>query len=182
MLTQRLIVTYFMVALLSPTATSLRNSFTLPAWPQANPSAVPASCPVTQPPAHPFVPPPPYPAKPGPQSFWYGTEKLWTFLQADGVWNGLPHYTPDDPTFRQKLFYWRAGFDAHSEPRPALTITGKRLDHPAPPLASDQANAGWQSSDQPFMVTGINLPTLGCWQITARYGKQALTFTVRVTG
>jgi hypothetical protein len=142
---------------------------------------VATSCPVTKPPAHPFVPPAPYSAKLGLGSFWFGTEKLWTVLPADGLWNSLPHYTPDDPTFRQKLFFWRAGFDAHSEPRPALTITGRRLDGRAPPLASDQANAGWQNPDQPFMVTGVNLPTLGCWRITAHYRDQELTFVVRVT-
>ena len=95
-----------------------------------------------------------------------------------GTWNGLPHYTPDDPTFRQKLFFWHAGLDACSEPQPALTITGKRLDGPAPQLASDQANAGGQSQDQPFMVTGINIPTLGCWEIIAHYQGEEPTFVV----
>src|ERR1700676_2041373 len=122
---------------------------------------VDASCPVTKRPAHPFVPPAPYSAKLDPLSFWFGTEKLWTVLHADGLWSGLPHYTPDDPTFRQKLFFWRAGFNVRSEPRPALTINGRRLDGAgppltipgsalhaaAPPLASDQANASWQSPD-----------------------------------
>jgi hypothetical protein len=142
---------------------------------------VPTSCPITKPPEHRFFPPAPYSAKLNPQSFWFGSEKLWTFLQTDGTWNGLPHYTPNDPTFRQKLFFWRAGFDGRSEPQPSLTITGKRLDGPAPPLASDQANAGGQGRDQPFMVTGINIPTLGCWEITAHYQGEELTFVVRVT-
>jgi hypothetical protein len=149
--------------------------------PQTPARDVATSCPVTQRPVHPFVPPAPYSAKLDPGHFWFGTEKLWTDLQADGLWNGLPHYTPDDPTFRQKLFFWRAGFDARSEPRPALTITGKRLDAPAPPHASDRASNGWQDPEQPFMVTGINLPTLGCWRITAHYRDQELTFVVRVT-
>jgi hypothetical protein len=142
---------------------------------------VASSCPITKPPAHRFVRPAPYSAELDPGSFWFGTEKLWTVLRADGLWNGLPHYTPDDPTFRQKLFFWRAGFDAHAEPRPALIVTGKRLDGPAPPLASDRASNGWQDPDQPFMVTAVNLPTLGCWRITAHYRDQELTFVVRVT-
>jgi hypothetical protein len=149
--------------------------------PQTPARNVATSCPVTQRPVHPFVPPAPYSAELGPESFWFGTERLWTVLHEGGIWNGLPHYTSDDPTFRQKLFFWSAGFDAHSEPRPALTITGKRLDAPAPPLASDRASNGWQDPEQSFMVTGINLPTLGCWRITARYRNQPLTFVVRVT-
>src|ERR1700686_3626009 len=154
---------------------------TVPALAATRGREVDASCPVPKVPTHLFVPPAPYSVKLDPQSFWFGTERLWTVLRADGVWSGLPHYTPDDPTFRQKLLFWRAGFDAHSEPRPALTITGRRLDGRAPPLASDQANAGWQNPDQPFMLTGINLPTLGCWRITAHYRDQELAFVVRVT-
>jgi hypothetical protein len=173
-------VTLALVAM-TTTTPPLNSVATLLELPLRPPRDVDASCPVTKPPAHLFVPPAPYSAKLDPRSFWFGTEKLWTVLHADGLWNGLPHYTPDDPTFRQKLFFWRAGFDAHSEPRPALTITGKRLDGPAPPLASDRASNGWQDPDQPFMVTGINLPTLGCWRITAYYRDQELTFVVRVT-
>jgi hypothetical protein len=176
----------FIAALLAFTLLTRPTSYHVPvtaspALPQRPSRNASVSCPITKPPEHPFVPPAPYSAQLNPNSFWFGTEKLWTFLTADGTWNGLPHYTPDDPTFRQKLFFWRAGFDARSEPQPALTITGKRLDAPAPPLASDQANAGWQTRDQPFIVTGINIPTLGCWQITAHYQGQNLTFVVRVT-
>jgi hypothetical protein len=48
--------------------------------------------------------------------FWYGTDVLWTLLHADGTWAGLPHYTPDDPKFRQKLFFWREGYNWRAEP------------------------------------------------------------------
>jgi hypothetical protein len=68
---------------------------------------IPDTCPVTKPEDQPFVPPPPYLAKAPIGMFWYGTDELWTLLHADGTWAGLPHYTPDDPTFRQKLFFWR---------------------------------------------------------------------------
>jgi hypothetical protein len=30
------------------------------------------------------------------------------------------------------------------------------------------------------MLTGINFPTLGCWEITGRYKDEALTFVVFV--
>jgi hypothetical protein len=82
----------------------------------------PESCLVTKPPAHPFVPPSPYPAETGTDSFWFGTVKLWTSLPTDGTWRGLPHYTSDDPTFRQKLFFWRQGY--RSELPPQLRVTG----------------------------------------------------------
>ncbi len=98
----------------------------------------------------------------------------------DGTWGGLPHYTPDDPTFRQKLIWGREGYDWHTEPQPKLTVTGRRLDSPAPPLAADQANNGWVQQDQPFIVVGINFPTLGCWEITGHYDADQLTFVVWV--
>jgi hypothetical protein len=56
---------------------------------------VPESCPVTKPLDPPFIPPPPYPTKTT-DSFWFGTEKLWTLLPDKGAWNGLPHYSPGD--------------------------------------------------------------------------------------
>ena len=142
---------------------------------------VPESCPVTKTPARPFTPPSPYPSKTSPDSFWYGTARLWTSLPANGTWRGLPHYTLGDPTFRQKLFYWRQGYNLQSESPPHLTVTGKRLDDSAPPLAADEANAGWQSDkEHPFIVTGVNFPTLGCWEVTGDYHGDKLTFVVWV--
>jgi hypothetical protein len=57
-----------------------------------------------------------------------------------------------------------------------------RLDSSAPPvLLADRASNGWQQEDQPFMVVGINLPTLGCWKITARYQDAQVSYVVWVT-
>ena len=141
------------------------------------------SCPVTKPPGHPFVPPSPYPTLLDPGSFWFGTEKLWTVLHSDGTWKGLPHYRPTDTAFRQKLFWWRKGFDGRKVPLPMLKITGKRLDSPAPSLeVNGQANASWTNDQEhPFIVSGIDIPTLGCWEITGRLEDAELSFVVWVT-
>src|SRR5579862_3933567 len=53
---------------------------------------VPESCPVTKPPIHPFVPPSPYPTT-HTNGFWFGTDKLWTYLPKNGIWR-LSHYSP----------------------------------------------------------------------------------------
>src|SRR5260370_23176878 len=119
---------------------------------------VPETCSVTKPSDQPFVPPSPYPTKASKGTFWFGTDHLWTALPVDGTWKGLPHYTPSDPTFRQKLFWWRQGYDWHTEPQPKLTVTGRRLDSSAPPLLSDRANNGWVQEDQPLMAVDINFP------------------------
>ena len=139
-------------------------------------NGVPSSCPVTKPyQTSLFVPPSPYEAKAGAGSFWFGTDRLWTVLPADGTWT-LGHYTPSDPTFRQKLFWWRQGYDWRTEPLPKLTITGRRLDAQAAPLKADRANT--VSSQPAAMVVGINFPTNGCWEVTGRYGDNTLTFVV----
>jgi hypothetical protein len=149
-------------------------------WTLTMPSDVPKTCPISKPPVRPFVPLSPYPAKTSPDSFWFGTVKLWTSLPVDGTWRSLPHYTPSDPTFRQKLFFWRQGYSLRSE-LSHLTVTGRRLDASAPPLAADEANAGWQDDkEHPFMVTGVNFPTLGCWEVTGDYHGDKLTFVVWV--
>jgi hypothetical protein len=140
---------------------------------------VPKSCPVTQPPTPPFVPP--YPIQT--DGFWFGTDRLWIQLPTEGTWKGLPHYRPTDTAFRQKLFWWREGYDWHNDPQPMLKVTGKRLDSPAPPLGTDEhANAGWTDDpDHPFIVVGIDIPTLGCWKITGRFEDAELSFVICVT-
>jgi hypothetical protein len=143
--------------------------------------AVPDTCPVTLP-LRQYVPPSPYAKTPSGKSFWFGSDHLWTSLPVDGTWKGLQHYTPSDPTFRQKLFLWRQFYDVHTEPWPAVAVTGRRLDSYAPPLIADRASNGFAQPDQPFMLVGINFPTLGCWEIkahyTGHYADDELTFVV----
>jgi hypothetical protein len=137
--------------------------------------SIPATCPVTKPSDKPFVPPYPYPPRPYPGGSWFGTDRLWT--AAPVAWRGLSHYTPDDPTFRQKMQWWRQGYDYRTEPIPKLRVTGRRLDAPAPPLISEVNNV---AGTLPSMMVGINLPSLGCWEITGHYEADELTFVVWV--
>jgi hypothetical protein len=144
------------------------------------PPVVPKTCSVTKHGSQPFLPPPPSPAKRSRGQFWFGTDRLWTSLPETGAWIGLGHYTPSDPTFRQKLFFWRQGYDAHSETPAKLIVSGRRIDAPAQPLQTDgPGSASWTADDQ-FLVTGINFPTIGCWEITGRYEKDEVTFVVWV--
>jgi hypothetical protein len=140
-----------------------------------------AGCPVTRAPSQPFVPPPPYPRQTSPSGFWFGDQVLWTELPTSGTWS-LGHYRPTDAAFRQKLLWWRRGYDWRTQNPPNLVVTGRRLDSASPPLApDDHANAGWtEDQNHPFMVTGIEIPTAGCWQITGDYRGDKLTFVVLV--
>src|SRR5713101_4132241 len=136
---------------------------------------IPETCPVTKASDHPFIPPWPYPKEPYPGGSWFGTDRLWISLPEDGTWRGLGHYTPTDPSFRQKMQWWRQGYDYHTEPKPKLKLTGKRLDAQAPPLTAEANNVVGRL---PSMMVGINIPTLGCWEITGHYEDDALTFIV----
>lgn len=174
-----------------PALRSRSNSSVLAASQPASPQQLqnvvearaPDSCPVTKPPAHAFVPPSPYPTEVMFGSFWFGTRKLWTPLLADGIWKGLPHYRPTDTSFRNKLFWFREGYDWRRDQEPALRITGVRLDSSDPPVVlSERANAGWTSDkNHAFIVDAVDLPTLGCWKLTARYKDGKLSFVVWVT-
>jgi len=66
-----------------------------------------------------------------------------------------------------------------------LSIVGRRLDRPAPPLRvripfgyGPQSDIGASVGFQP---SGLTFPTVGCWRIVGRAGSAGLTFVVRVT-
>ena len=136
------------------------------------------TCPVTQPSEPRFTPPPPYPQNaPFPNRFWHGTDSLWTLLPKDGVWAALPH-NPEGYT--QKVFWWRKGYSWAEEPEPQLTVTGRRLDVPTPPLIVSQATNAFAEDIQSATLVGVDFPTLGCWEISGRYGDSELSFVVFV--
>jgi hypothetical protein len=58
-----------------------------------------------------------------------------------------------------------------------LTIEGKRLDAPAPPLKSIVPDG---YGDAGFQVSGLIFPTAGCWAVTGRVGIASLTFVTLV--
>lgn len=141
------------------------------------PSQSSAPCLTTLAPAERFVPPAVYLHDAGQSRFWYGTTALWTALSYDGNWGGLHN----EKGYRQKLFFWSQGYDWRKEPKPSLVVTAKRLDGDAPGVAiTDANNAFVPSRTAAAMVTAFELPTRGCWEITAHYRGHALSFVVLV--
>ncbi|HUG35295.1 MAG TPA: hypothetical protein VMJ90_11040, partial [Anaerolineales bacterium] len=136
----------------------------------------PADCPVTTTAMLPFEAPEPYsPVAPWEGIFWFGTEGLWTALHDDGVWAGLP-LNPDGYT--QKIMWWSDFYILADEPEPALVVSGRRLDGDAPALRFYGATNAMAKDIGEAMLTGVEFPTLGCWEVTGRYKKSGLTFVV----
>jgi hypothetical protein len=147
----------------------------------ARPGRAAASCPATRAPASRFVPPAPYPPRPPPvegDKFWYGTEDLWTWLDADGTWE----MARDRHGLFDKSFWWRRGYDWRTETTPRLRVTGRRLDTPAATATSSDATNGFEPSMGAFMLVGLELPSGGCWELTGHYRGRSLRFVVRVRG
>jgi hypothetical protein len=148
-----------------------------PATPEALPQFPPDTCPITRPPDLVFVPPKPYHEIAHYGQFWYGHEDLWTALHPDGRWYALPH---DEQGYTQKVFWWRQGYDPATEPQPRIAMSGRRIDGEAPDIETSGGTNGYHPELGYFMLTGVKIPTAGCWEFTGSYGKAEITFTVWV--
>lgn len=135
------------------------------------------NCPVTQVQDPPFVPPSPYSAvAPYEGEFWYGTQELWTMLRENGVWWGLPDHGDH---YVQKVFWWNAGYDWQAEPVPVFKVTARRLDGPAPEFETSRATNAFADFGS-AILTGVEIPGLGCWEFTGSYRGHSLSFVVWV--
>lgn len=110
---------------------------------------------------------------PGPE--FHGTGALWTVLPPDGIDKG-GDAEPDGST-SQKYPWWTVGTTGQ------LTIQGRRLDAPAPPLRawinSGAPESGFaEVADGRFWASSINFLTEGCWQVAGTVGHASLTFVV----
>ena len=145
---------------------------------QASP---PTDCHVTLASEGAFVPSSPTPFTLGDNEFWFGTEKLWTRLPADGTWRGLVPKKPGDFAYDDKSFWFRA-YPGFSNRGTSLKVTGKRLDGPAPSFVwrSLGPSPSDPDGDAAMIVGGMAVPVFGCWRVTGQYADQELTFTVWV--
>jgi len=127
----------------------------------------PAACLTTLPPSPSFIPPKPYTASEG---FWFGTNALWVHL-------------PIKLTAGQgqKLFVWSEDYkDPRSEPKPAMVVTGRRLDGGSRPFIAQHATNVINIAGGPAMLIGVTVPEAGCWELTVFYRDATLSFIVPV--
>ena len=118
-------------------------------------------------------------------AFWLGTEKLWTFLPERAIWEWAPHqpgHEQEVQLLTTKIFDGVAvflGYDSRAEQRPAIKVTGRRLDGPAPPLLVLPPTNAFQGAGS-AMLTGVYVPAPGCWEITGEYHGNKRAFVVWV--
>src|SRR6266852_6378753 len=132
----------------------------------AEPKNAQAACPVTKPNGN---------TPPGERSCpnCIGNGALWTGLWPDGkvvFSSGGPGSISKDGSLGMKFWWWRGV-------RGKLTITGRRLDAPAPPL---RARIPEGYGDIGFQATGLIFPTVGCWEVTGKAGDASLRFVTLV--
>ena len=104
---------------------------------------------------------------------WYGKESLAVILPANGLWPT----TKSGHLMAVKLFWWSLGFEPGMESNLSVDIrslNGKpvRAKINKPTNAHSESLGGWT------MMTGIDFPDPGCWQISGEYLGQILTFVV----
>lgn len=172
-------------AALATTATMM-FSVVVPAAAVAASEEVPASCPVTLPSEPALIPPGRYPETPPgrPHAFWYGTPGLWTMLPSNGIFTGIASPSPGLPgevATRNKSFWWSPGFHPRATPDPQLKVEARRLNGEGPAYKQPwitNAHApefgGWT------MLYMLDLPTVGCWEVTTSYGSDRVSYVVWV--
>jgi hypothetical protein len=98
----------------------------------------------------------------------YGNAKLVTILNVNGVIRPIIRV---DGSMWWKLPWWRL-VPGH------LTLSGRRLDAPGPPLIPD-VPAGYGPGG--FQASGVIFPQPGCWRITGQLAGTSVTFVALVT-
>ena len=138
----------------------------------------PYECPITKAPAERFIPPLPWKPMAVPESsndarfnntFLLGTPGLWAYVSN--------HWTLG--VEQNKLPYFSERYDWTKAADPPLAVAARRLDAPAPLVWARWVN-GASPSYKPsegldrsrrggFMVTSLEIPSKGCWEISAHF-------------
>lgn len=129
----------------------------------SSPQAKAFSCPVTLPNGD-------YPREWGPDPNLHGNGKLWTWLEPDGIERWDPAEKEDGTYFNK--YGWLTYVKG------PLTVEGRRLDGPAPPLRIQVNGPGrWNHLPaQPYSFFAATWwTTMGCWEITGKVGDTSLT-------
>jgi len=104
---------------------------------------------------------------------WHGTAKLAVQLPRNGVWPT----TQPGALIAVKLFWWSTEFELGYEPYLHVRVTelSGQLD-----TAKVSRTTNAIMGKDIAMLTGIDFPDPGCWEVTGEYLGEILTFVVEV--
>lgn len=101
----------------------------------------------------------------------FGNSHLWVVpLQEDGVIRADSRAVESDGSISTKFLWWRTTPGT-------LTISGRRLDAPAPPLRVSVPDG---YGTEGFQASGVSFPTDGCWEVKGAVGGVELRFVTFV--
>lgn len=130
-----------------------------------SPSSSGFDCPVTLPINPDFSPPDGYPEDARVGQGWFGTADLWTVLPVDGAYDW------------RKSVWWSANFPGGAiEEDPPITVNWDRLDVEAEPITITDGTNAYTEEDGWFMIAGIDPDVSGCWEVTAEYKGETLSY------
>jgi hypothetical protein len=134
---------------------------------------IPDSCPVTLPTEPRYDPDLPYKLEPNANSFWYGSDALFVPIRADGRWHA-------DSKNDVLLLWFRKQPDWQTDfPRP-LKLTAHPIAADGPSALISLVQSDSADEHAPALPTLIKLQERGCWQISANYKADYLSFVVWV--
>jgi hypothetical protein len=116
------------------------------------------------------------PPREQPSPDYHGNGGLWTALWPEGTVvfvPGGPGEIRPDGSLGMKWPWWLESTAAGTP----LTIEGRRLDAPAPPLRAE-IHSAYEGSM--FQASGLSFPSEGCWEVTGTAGGASLTFVTFV--
>jgi hypothetical protein len=139
------------------------------------------SCPVTKAPIPALVPPTPYNSSPLSGGFLLGSKSLWTFVNTRAF---SPNPSRPAGPYTFKLVYWHPGLNwHHTADANYLTVIARRLDAPAASVvfthrANMVGHLSAETPDEVAMMTGLDLPSGGCWEIAADFKGEQLNYVI----
>jgi hypothetical protein len=98
-------------------------------------------------------------------------------LDIDGeVWPGAASPGPG-----QKTWWWSTHFPGGAqESVPRIAVTARLLDIGAPTLTLAEEGTNGAADFGSAMLVGVQLPSAGCWELTATYKGHSLSYVVEV--
>ena len=109
---------------------------------------------------------------------WFGTEELAAIIPLDGNWIGMG----GAHAYRNKFWWWYEGSEKDFLYNPPLEIVAKNLERELEFSVRSPTGASTGSDNYQWysLVTILEFPAKGCWQIVGTRGQKTITINLMV--